>query len=462
MKLRRTLALMLGLLGAFSLAQAQSGRQGNSDSNKVELKASLEPTTDGSLAFGRAKYEHKGGEFDGDDDDGDDDKLGGSAESKLEVKVENLYSVPSIAIRLSGQLIGTAALQYGNGRFKLNSERGDTVPVVEPGALVEVLEESTEEVLLTGVFGDNDHSPEYCPRNNADVNQDGQFTFADIDEVSLAALGAIQSIYDVDLDNNGVVDVMDVDSVLNAGGAFFRHHFELGNHREWHAKATLHPVSKDGTAGGKAFYREHDGDKRRLRVKLHGLPLGTLVEVVVDGVTMGTVGISGPETFVKWDTKDGHFVPAVQNDTPIEVVDASTQEVLLAGTFDLKPNHHTDQYLNLFDSDIDGDGKVDAADVLLVWQGVLGQDLNGLNADVNEDGVVDQQDVEAVELAAIVFGFDRCHDLDSDGVMSATDIQLVVNKALDLPTPPCDADVDVNGSVDAVDVQRVIGRSLGL
>jgi len=53
-------------------------------------------------------------------------------------------------------------------------------------------------------------------------------------------------------------------------------------------------------------------------------------------------------------------------------------------------------------------------------------------------------------------------DIDGDGNVTDTDVQLVINAALALPIGGLDADVDDNGSVNAADVQTVINAALGL
>ena len=51
-------------------------------------------------------------------------------------------------------------------------------------------------------------------------------------------------------------------------------------------------------------------------------------------------------------------------------------------------------------------------------------------------------------------------DLNGDGVINATDVQIAINQALGLS--PCNAaDLQENGQCNVIDVQRVINASLG-
>jgi len=52
-------------------------------------------------------------------------------------------------------------------------------------------------------------------------------------------------------------------------------------------------------------------------------------------------------------------------------------------------------------------------------------------------------------------------DIDGDGCVNATDVQLTINKALGLAING-EADVNRSGSVDAIDVQMAINKALGL
>ena len=56
--------------------------------------------------------------------------------------------------------------------------------------------------------------------------------------------------------------------------------------------------------------------------------------------------------------------------------------------------------------------------------------------------------------------FDGPEDIDANGGVNATDVQLVINAALSIPIA-FDADVNASGDVDAVDVQLVINAALG-
>jgi uncharacterized protein (DUF1501 family) len=53
-------------------------------------------------------------------------------------------------------------------------------------------------------------------------------------------------------------------------------------------------------------------------------------------------------------------------------------------------------------------------------------------------------------------------DINSDGDVDATDVQLVVNGALGIPTNGADTDVNDDGETNATDVQRVINAALGI
>jgi len=59
--------------------------------------------------------------------------------------------------------------------------------------------------------------------------------------------------------------------------------------------------------------------------------------------------------------------------------------------------------------------------------------------------------------AALVAG-----DIDLDGIVHATDVQLSINAVLGLGIDPLDPDIDYNGSLNIVDVQLVINAALGL
>jgi hypothetical protein len=54
-------------------------------------------------------------------------------------------------------------------------------------------------------------------------------------------------------------------------------------------------------------------------------------------------------------------------------------------------------------------------------------------------------------------------DVDANGIIDAIDVQLTINAVLGLPVPPGTmTDVDGGGDTDAVDIQLVINGVLGV
>ncbi|MBI5090901.1 MAG: DUF5011 domain-containing protein [Candidatus Hydrogenedentes bacterium] len=460
-----------------------------------ELTAQLVAVGDDQLASGRARYENEigdgnqdgshdgsgdgdsndsnsndGDSNDGNSNDGDsnDSDSGNSdkssqAESKLVVEVRGVLSTETVEVRLNGEIIGTASVEEGRARFELKTEHGDTVPAVQNGDLIEVLRSEDQAVLLSGNFaGEADDSHAQVPRQSADVNLDGVYSFADLREVALAALGEIQSIYDVDLDHNGVVDVADVQLALNAGCGFVDHYFsgEIARNARMEAHLEVESDSKSGLHG-KANYGNYQGH-RSLRLELEGTLGVAQVEVTVDGKSLGTVNVTGNHAGAVWDTRHGDTVPELHDGSTIEVADAATHTVLVSGQFEFRSSDSVRHYLEFYNADVNADGRVDAADILIAWAASLGQNVGAANADVDGDGSVDQADVEIVTLVAAISGCGESCDIDSDGQISALDIQQVVNSALNLDRHPEDADVDGDGGVDAVDIQLVISKALNL
>ena len=63
-----------------------------------------------------------------------------------------------------------------------------------------------------------------------------------------------------------------------------------------------------------------------------------------------------------------------------------------------------------------------------------------------------------VHTATALFALDG--DVNLDGLVNATDVQLTINAVLGHDVTPHDADANGDGNVDALDVQLVINRVL--
>jgi hypothetical protein len=82
---------------------------------------------------------------------------------------------------------------------------------------------------------------------------------------------------------------------------------------------------------------------------------------------------------------------------------------------------------------------------------------------INQSTVVQARQLNDGQWSAVnVATFQRQGDVDVDGTVDAVDVQLVINGVLGIIIAPADGDVNGDGAVNAVDVQSVINTALGL
>ncbi len=97
---------------------------------------------------------------------------------------------------------------------------------------------------------------------------------------------------------------------------------------------------------------------------------------------------------------------------------------------------------------------VTLSDAVMLHNGPRGSDFALVNSDSLDD-IFHMIEIEA-ETAAVKPG-----DVDRNGLLNASDVQLVINGALGMPIV-YDCDIDNSGAVNATDVQLVINAVLGL
>lgn len=119
-------------IGAVALAAATRGG-GNAAQTNVKLEGLLTASTNAPLASGKATYEAR------------------SDRTKLSVEVEDLHNVQSVQVRVNGAVVGTARVNApGTADLNLDSRLGAIVPKLSAGALVQVYNAATGQLLVSG------------------------------------------------------------------------------------------------------------------------------------------------------------------------------------------------------------------------------------------------------------------------------------------------------------------------
>jgi hypothetical protein len=99
-------------------------------------------------------------------------------------------------------------------------------------------------------------------------------------------------------------------------------------------EATLTATDLGPDATGRAEFRDQGHGRLRLRVEVEEVDFTNSVKVLINGQSAGTIPLdANGDGELELDTGDGDTVPAVRAGDDIQIVDADTGAVLLAGTF---------------------------------------------------------------------------------------------------------------------------------
>ncbi len=121
--LRLTTVVLLMALPAIVLADEE-----------VKLEAMLTGTDAAPDASGGARFEMR------------------PDRSEFRVEVEDVASVDMVNVLANGDFIGTITLDAGRGELELQSQNGDTVPVLKDGDEIEVVNAADDTLLLVGTL----------------------------------------------------------------------------------------------------------------------------------------------------------------------------------------------------------------------------------------------------------------------------------------------------------------------
>ncbi len=195
----------------------------------------------------------------------------GNKELEIEAEDLNLANGTSLSFYLEGVLLGQAIVQSQEAEFKLKTENGDNVPNVNDGDFVEVKNGGT--LLLSGVFSGGG-GPTPSPSGSPSPGEN---------EIYATLTGAT------------------INGILPRGYAEYE--VEGTNDREF-----------------------------EVYVDRISLPNGTPLNIVVDGVSVGTLFLEDEgEGELELETEDGHAVPVISDGSTVEVRNGGT--VILSGTF---------------------------------------------------------------------------------------------------------------------------------
>jgi hypothetical protein len=103
---------------------------------EVRLEATLTATDADPNAFGFAEFRDQG-----------------SGRLRLEVEVEDIDSTDMVGVLINDQPVATITLDAnGDGKVKLETQRGDTVPAIMSGDDIKIVDVDTGTLLLEGTF----------------------------------------------------------------------------------------------------------------------------------------------------------------------------------------------------------------------------------------------------------------------------------------------------------------------
>ena len=134
------MALVACGLFASSPVLAQHDDHGKGNSQETELKAKLMgPAILNTKPKGEAEFSQE--------------TENGVVKSKLQVEAEKVKLADGsvLTVKINGTAIGILTLKRGKGKFKLSTERGDTVPAVQSGDVL-CLADASGNVILSGTF----------------------------------------------------------------------------------------------------------------------------------------------------------------------------------------------------------------------------------------------------------------------------------------------------------------------
>lgn len=208
----------------------------------------------------------------------------GNRELEIEVEDVNLAAGTSLTANISGSSVGQVVVDVNHkAKLKLKTEDGQTVPTVNDGQTVDVRNGST--VLVSGVFGSVGPTP------SPSVTPTGTPTGTP----SPSPTGT-----------------------PNAGALF-----------AGLTGATLNGVLPGGFA---EFETHSSGTELEVRVRQVNLPIGTLLNVLVNGASIGNITLENRgEGRLKLRTENGQTVPAIIAGSTINVKNGTVS--VLTGTF---------------------------------------------------------------------------------------------------------------------------------
>jgi hypothetical protein len=105
------------------------------DQTRVRLETDLTPTAAAPDAEGHARFESR------------------PDRARFRVEVEDVSVTDAVDVLVNGNLIGVITLDNGFGELELNSKDGDTVPLLQAGDEVDIVDDADgTTLLLSGVL----------------------------------------------------------------------------------------------------------------------------------------------------------------------------------------------------------------------------------------------------------------------------------------------------------------------
>ncbi|MDT7689199.1 MAG: hypothetical protein QOE46_1958 [Acidobacteriota bacterium] len=230
-------------------------------------------------------------------------RQGADNSRKLEVEVEhvNLPVGTVLNVLVGGTKIGTITLDsLGAGQIELETERGQTVPVVNTGTSVAVTNQSGANI-VAGTFGSAAPTPTPTP---------GATPTPTATPSPTPTPGATPTPTPVMNEFEAKLSGAAIGGTVPKGEAEFEN---LGANREF-----------------------------KVRIENVNLPAGTVLDVLVDGTKVGTITVapSLQRSELKLETENGQTVPAVNSRTRVVVADKSGATIV-AGSFSNIPPQTT-------------------------------------------------------------------------------------------------------------------------
>jgi hypothetical protein len=297
---RTALAAGLVLACLFILLPAALADGSSSDGTKIE--AALSGAAIGGVTpKGEAEFEQK---------------ADGSRKLEVEVEHVNLPAGTVLDVFVDGQKVGSVTLDaFMAGRIELETERGQTFPLVNSRTRV-VVANASGNTIVAGSFGDitptptPSSSPTPTPTPGASPSPTPGAS-----PTPTPTSGASPSPTPSPSPSPAPGGEVRIESLL-AGGAI-----------------------NGLTPKGNAKFRSRVGGEREFEVEVEkvNLPAGTTLSVLVDGVKVGELTLAATlEAELELESEHGQAVPAVTTSSTVVVTNAQGQTIL-SGAFNSAP-----------------------------------------------------------------------------------------------------------------------------